>query len=446
MIKKDQMWLLYNICFTIYALFALPAFALKGKFVRGASSRFGGVPKGIRERLVGRTVWWVHAVSVGEIGLAVRFADRLRARVPGAKILFTTMTAAGYEVARKIKNEEDDLLYVPLDFPFCVNRFIRETGPAALILFETELWPNLIRELSRRHVPVFLVNGRISDKAFPKYRRARIFLKAVLQKISVFCVQDERMRSRFLALGAQAQKVSVNGNMKYDWEPSHYQEELARPLRRAVKSGGSFLFIAGSTHEGEEELLFRMAPELAAKFPVFRMLVAPRHLTRLLSIEKAAQRVGVSLIKTSSLSGSEAVNHPAKAVFLLDQVGILAPLYDSADLVFIGGSLVKAGGHNLVEPAVYAKPILFGPNMDNFLEMSKEFRDGHAAVQVRNVEELKQEIERLIHDRARMQALGRAAQALARRHQGATEKNLDTVLSNLESKKGVLSTYEKIIR
>ena len=159
-----------------------------------------------------------------------------------------------------------------------------------------------------------------------------------------------------------------------------------------------------------------------------------------------AQRVGVSLIKTSSLSGSEAVNHPAKAVFLLDQVGILAPLYDSADLVFIGGSLVKAGGHNLVEPAVYAKPILFGPNMDNFLEMSKEFRDGHAAVQVRNVEELKQEIERLIHDRARMQALGRAAQALARRHQGATEKNLDTVLSNLESKKGVLSTYEKIIR
>lgn len=428
------MWLVYNFCFAVYALLALPVFIAKGKLGRGASSRFGDVPKSVRDRLAGRPVWWVHGVSVGEMGLAVRFVDRLRSRVPEAKILLTTTTVAGYEVAKKIKNEEDELLCFPIDLPFSVKRFVRHVKPAALLLFETELWPNLIQELSRRQVPVFLVNGRISDRAFQKYRRVRFFLKSVLQKINLICVQDERMRARFVGLGAEARKVSVEGNMKYDWEPSRAQEELAAPLKRALRAHKTFLFIAGSTHEGEEEILFRMAPELAAKFPGFRMLVAPRHRTRMASIEKAAERAGVSLVKIVASAAVPSAELAANAVYLLDQVGILAGLYDSADLVFIGGSLVRAGGHNLVEPAVYAKPILFGPHMDNFLEMTQEFRNGQAAVLVRDAEALKREIEGLVPDLARREDLGRAAQALARRHQGATEKNLDKVLSVLESK------------
>ncbi len=430
------MWFLYNICFMIYALFALPFFIAKGKFGRGASSRFGRIPAAIRDRLSGRTVWWIHAVSVGEIALAVRFADKLRERLPEVKILLTTTTLAGHEVALKIKNEEDELLYFPIDLPFCVRRFVQEVDPAALILLETELWPNLIHELSKRLVPVFLVNGRISDKAFPNYRKVRFFLKKILRKISVLCVQDQRMRARFLELGAEPIKVSVNGNMKYDWESSYAQEELAGPLKRALRHAKSTLFIAGSTHEGEEEALFGILPDLAKKFPGFRMLVAPRHLTRMASIEKAAQRAGVLLVKTSALvAGSAPTELSSNAVFLLDQVGILAPLYECADLVFVGGSLVGAGGHNLVEPAVYAKPILFGPHMDNFHEMAEEFKTDRAAVLVGDARELKLEIERLVVDPERMEALGRAARSLARRHQGATGRDLESVWTVLESKK-----------
>ena len=426
------MWFLYNILFFVYSLFALPFFIAKGKLSAGASSRFGRIPEEIQRQFSGEAVWWIHAVSVGEIALAVRFADRLRSRIQGIKILITTTTTTGFEVGQKIKSEEDFLLYFPLDFAFSVRRFIRQASPAALILFETELWPNLIRELSRRLIPVFLVNARISDRAFPKYLRARFFIKKVLQKISFLSVQDERMRSRFVELGADPGRVRVGGNMKYDWEPSLIQEEAALPPRRALKSLRSFIFIAGSTHEGEEEILFRIYSSLKAQFPAFRMVVAPRHLTRVQAIQKTAERFHVNLFPLSALRSGEKIPESA-AVFLLDEIGVLASLYEAADLVFVGGSLVTAGGHNLVEPAVHAKAILFGPRMQNFSQMADEFEKARAALCVKDEEELKKEIGNLILNADKLRLLGEAAQNIARRHQGASERNLNHVLSFMDS-------------
>ncbi len=427
------MFFLYNLIFFIYAIVAFPIFLLKGKLGRGSSSRFGRISEEAKEKLSGQNVWWLHAVSVGEMVLAIRFADRLRGRIQGIKILITTTTQAGFEVGQKIKNEDDFLMFFPIDFPFAVKRFVRNVSPSALVLFETELWPNLINELSKRFIPIFLINGRISDRAFPRYRRINFFLGKVLQKIQILSVQDERMRTRFLELGADPKAVVVGGNMKYDWEPSFSQDQLAAPAKRVLKSLNDFIFMCGSTHEGEEEILFRLYPSLKAKFPSLRMVIAPRHLTRLPAIYKTAERFQVSLRSVSEWAENRSAASDKNSILLIDRVGILASLYEAADLVFVGGSLVAAGGHNLVEPAIYAKPILFGAHMHNFSEMAEDFKRARAAVSVQNEQALGDEIEKLIQEPNRLKALGECAQAIARRHQGASERSLNHVLSFLDA-------------
>ena len=245
------MWPLYNILFFLFALVYLPMFALKGKFQKGFAARFGSVPPAVLEAMAGHKPVWVHAVSVGEVALAVSLVNRLRERIPGAKFLLTTTTNAGHTVAQKIKNEEDALTFFPVDFSWSVRAFLDSTDPSMLILLETEMWPNLLRELSKRKVPVFIANGRISDRAFRRYLSVRFFLKRLFLKMEGISVQDERMRSRFIALGASSDQVIVNGNLKYDWEPSHLQEEAAAALKHALRSSSQQLLVAGSTHEGD---------------------------------------------------------------------------------------------------------------------------------------------------------------------------------------------------
>ena len=427
------MWLVYNFLFFVFALFYLPVFAAKGKLGRGAAARFGSVPPPICEALAGRRTVWVHAVSVGEIGLAVSLANRLRERLPEAKFLLTTTTHAGYAVAQKIKNEEDLLTFFPVDLPWCVRAFLNSTQPSLLVLLETEIWPNLIRQLAKRGVPVLLANGRISDRAFGRYLGTRFFLKRVFRHVDGISAQDERMRSRFLALGASAEQVSVNGNLKYDWEPSPYQDGAAAPLKRALRGSAPFLMIAGSTHEGEEEIFFRIYPQVRRNFPHARLLVAPRHLERLASIEQAAARCGLRAFRITTSSYSALSNAGESDVWLLDQVGVLAPLYECAWQVFVGGSLVPVGGHNLAEPAFYAKPILFGPHMHNFRSMASEFKAQRAAIEVAGAEALQREWENGLRDPAGLGAMGRAARELVRRHQGATQKNVEWILSYSDS-------------
>ncbi len=433
------MWLLYNVFFFLFALVYLPVFALKGKFKQGFAARFGSVPSEVLESVAGHRPVWVHAVSVGEIGLAVSLVNRLREKMPQAKFLLTTTTNAGYAVAQKIKNEEDALTFFPIDFPWSVSAFLNSTDPSMLILLETEIWPSLLRELAKRKTPVVLANGRISDRAFKKYLSVRFFLKRVFCQMEGISAQDERMRSRFIALGAASDQVSVNGNLKYDWEPSLLQEDAASALKRALRSSTQQLLIAGSTHEGEEEILFHVYAQLRGAFPQARLLVAPRHLERLPSVEKAAERAGLRPRRISTQAYRALSETGERDVWLLDQVGVLAPLYECASLVFVGGSLVPVGGHNLAEPAYYAKPVLFGPHVQNFLEMASEFKTGGGAIEVADAGALRREWEKALREPESLKAMGRASRELVRKHQGATQKNVEWILSMTDSKERSLA-------
>ena len=231
---------------------------MKGKWNRDSLSRLGIVPEDVVRRLKGHPVLWVHGVSVGEMGLAVGFLNRLREDLKDTRFLITTTTVAGYEVAQKIKSEEDALLYFPVDFRFSVKSFVNKITPAAVVLFETEIWPNLIYELSDREIPVLILNGRISDRALPGYWRGRRFLKNVLNRLTAIGAQDERMRERFIALGADPRRVTLTRNLKFDWMPAQTMTEGFSSLRRFCHRSSEFLCVAGSTHAGEEEKLFEI--------------------------------------------------------------------------------------------------------------------------------------------------------------------------------------------
>ena len=426
---------LYDVSFFIFSLFYLPFFFLKGKFKRDSLSRFGIIPEETQRCLTGSPVLWVHAVSVGEIGLAVGFLSRLGEHFKDTRFLITTTTTAGYEVAKKIKNEEDVLLYFPVDFRFAVKAFVRQVAPTAVVLFETEIWPNLIMELFDRKIPVVILNGRISESAFARYHRVRFFLKKILDHVSAIGAQDERMRGRFLSLGAGADRVCVTGNLKFDWTPSQALDEATQRLRLFCRRPSEFLLVAGSTHPGEEEILLEVHREIRTRFPNFRLLIAPRHLHRVPDIERTASKRGVALRKLSLDDIPGCASDDAGEVWLLNQMGVLSSFYAVADAAFVGGSLVPVGGHNLVEPAYYEKPILFGPFMDNFHEMAEEFKKNGAAIEVRDSRELARQLERMVQDASHGRRLGQAAKRLVSRHQGATEKNKELFIKYWQSRK-----------
>lgn len=422
--------LLYEIAFFIFALFYLPIFLMKGKHRGGLRQRFGIYSKAERERLKAEKVIWVHAVSVGEMVQALRLAQALKRRYP-ARIVLTATTVAGKELAEKFKSPEDTVLVFPVDFRFCVRSFLSVVRPQALIILETEIWPNLIFECSRRKIPIFIVNGRISDRAFGRYRLVRFLLKGFLNRLERLSAQDERMRSRFEELGIDATRVVVTGNMKFDWSPPANGQDVIEKIRAALVRPGIFLMIAGSTHPGEEEILFRVLQSLREREPGFRLLIAPRHLNRIESIEVSAARKGIVLEKVSAVLRGQTDSGRSPAVFLLDEMGILANVYALADLVFIGGSLVPVGGHNLVEPAFFEKPILFGPFMHNFQAMAEVFKKENACLEVKDPGELEEAILALMGDPARRHALGREAKKIIDTHRGATEKNIELILRSL---------------
>jgi 3-deoxy-D-manno-octulosonic-acid transferase len=277
----------------------------------------------------------------------------------------------------------------------------------------------VIRQLSARGVPVLIANGRISDRAFGRYLAARFFLRRLFRKVGAVSAQDERMRARFVALGASPDQVAVNGNLKYDWEPSPFQDEAAAGLKRALRLSAPSLFLAGSTHEGEEDALFGVYAAVRKENPRARLLVAPRHPERMASIEKCAFKHGLRLRRVTTSSYEALSDKNETDVWLLDQVGVLASLYECAEFVFVGGSLVDVGGHNLVEPAFYSKPILFGPHMQNFSLMALEFKAQGAALEVADARALREVWENGLRD----------PRELVRRHQGATQKNVDWILS-----------------
>jgi len=350
--------------------------------------------------------------------MAIRgLAEALREIYPGKNILISTVTPTGNKIAKGIAGQSDGVIYLPLDFSFIVRPVVNRINPCFFVLAETEIWPNLIDALYKRRIPIAVVNARISDRSFRGYSLIKFFLKPILNRINAFCAQTAVDAARLIKLGVPENKIEVTGNMKFDLRP----HVLSFDHINLGLSEKEQLLVCGSTHPGEEEIILRVYKKLLGEFGSLRLLIAPRHPERAKEIAGLVQQAGFQPVFLSILGATSC--ELRTNVFILDTIGQLISYYALADIVFVGGSLVKTGGHNILEPASEGKPVLFGPHMFNFRDIADLFVKNKAGVLVRNGQELEEKIKYLLNNPQIIKELSKRAEELINQNQGATLRN-----------------------
>jgi 3-deoxy-D-manno-octulosonic-acid transferase len=405
-------YLLYSAA-TLIALVALSPYFLyqalrHKKYVGSLGQRLGYLP--VSFNLDADASIWVHAVSVGEV-LSVRpIVAELRKRYPALRIFLSTTTMSGQQVARRSVTDVDGVFYFPFDWGFTVRRTLNVVKPRLFVMVENEIWPNLLRACRARGIKTIVVNGRVSGRSFPRYRLIRPLFRRVLDDIDRFCVQGEETASRLIALGADPTRITVTGSLKFDSleAPQVPGRGPARVLRFFRMSPNRPVFVAGSTMKGEDEKVIRAFNRVrtSAGGANALLVIAARHPERFGEVERLCRFEGLATVRRSELAID---SEPRCDAVVLDTIGELAPLYQIATAVFVGGSLIAAGGHNILEPALYGKPIVFGPHMENFAEIAETFLANGAAIQVRTDRELDEAIAGLMGDPVRRASLGAAA-------------------------------------
>jgi 3-deoxy-D-manno-octulosonic-acid transferase len=368
---------------------------------------------------------WVHAVSVGEVRLALSLIRAWRERAPGRPITLTTGTPSGRELAAgaPAASRPDGLAALPFDLPGPLGRFLDRLRPSAVVIVETEIWPNLLRLCGRRGIPVLLVNGRISPRAFPRYRLLRPLLARVLPAVGLFAVQSEDEARRLRALGAPPDRVRVTGNLKFDLpEPRAADGEVRR---RLGLDGAPPLFVAGSTSGGEEAAAAAALAELRRVDSRARLVVAPRHPERFAEAERALRAAALRVVRWSALGSAPPPAAESWDAVLLDAMGVLPEVYAAADLVFVGGSLVRRGGQNLLEPAALGRPVLFGPHVENFAAAARALVEAGGGFPVRDAADLGRTAARLLADPAGRRVAGTMARRVVEANRGALRRTLD---------------------
>jgi len=423
---RKSVYLLYSILLAIGFVLALPWFLWRdrptGKYLRTFRERMGRLP--VYLNLDGDRTIWIHAVSVGEVLAARPLVPLLRERFPSLKVFLSTTTVTGHAVASRGVRDLDGLFIAPFDWRGPVRKALSVLNPALLVLVETELWPNLIHEARCHGARVALVNGRISPRSFGRYRLIRRFLRPVLSDIDLFLMQGDAHAERIREMGAPAERVRVTGNLKFDAvEAGRQSDRLARLLRGGL-SRGRPLWVAGSTVSGEEELVLQAFHRVRQRVPEAALLIAPRHPERFEAVAPLVEAAGFRCLRRTTL---EPGVWRDGEVLLLDTLGELAQVYSLATVVFVGGSLVPSGGHNILEPAFAGRPVIVGPHMENFHEIRELFRAEQALVEVRGADELGREVAELMTDEARRRRLGERARALVDRNRGALGRTVDSL-------------------
>lgn len=395
------------------------------RYRRGLSERMGWLPAAFRQTAPGSI--WLHAVSVGEVLSAVELISRLRDHLPYAPLFVSVTTLAGRELAeKKLAGLADAIFHAPVDYCFAVRRVLRALRPRAVIVLETEIWPNLWRESRRAGCALLVVNGRISDRALPRYRRLRWFFQLLLALPDTILVQDDASYRRYLELGAPPDRTRVAGNLKFDFDPGKLSApaEIEAFLRRLKPSA---IWIAASTmppaepgDPDEDEAVIAAFQQLASSHPGLLLILAPRRPER---FEQAAQRLldaSVPFVRRSRITAGETLALPG--VLLLDSIGELASLFQLADVVFMGGTLAHRGGHNVLEPGAFARAIITGPHLENFPAVAEEFRRRRALFEIGSAAELAPAVARLLADEDLRRSLGGRALEASRAQQGAVER------------------------
>ena len=411
-------------------------------------------PEGIRERLGhlsetlrsnGQPTIWFHSCSVGETLSVLPLAHALRERFPEARLVFSTTTHSGQAIARErfAKFGNGNTFYFPIDTATISRRVLDWIRPAVFVIIDTEIWPNITHQAFQRGIPVILVNGRISADSFRLYRWIRPVLRRVFQNYQVLLMSSEEDAHRVLQLGAPADRVVAFGNIKYDRNlvEQEVNEAQARALRESFgfEHDGGELIVAGSTHPGEEQILFEVLRRLRAtpRLEQTRLLVAPRHPDRFDAVADLAARYGFAVRRRSS----GATETGAADVLLLDTIGELATAYRFAAVAFVGGTLVRHGGHSIMEPAVYAKPIVIGPSIENFPQIFRELQSRHGIRQIRSgeedktgqIEQLTETIARLLLSPQEREAQGKAAYSVFEENRGTAQRTVERIAALYEA-------------
>jgi len=424
--------ILYDFILVLLIPFYLISLALKGKFSLYVFKRFLIGDKSIRQAIKGKEVIWLHAVSLGEVSTCKNLINKISIKYPDKTIVITTVTATGMALAKSLSKDNIVSLYMPFDIGFLINHFIKIINPSILILLETELWPNLLYYSEKREIPILVLNARLSDRSFGKYRLFNWFVRILVKPVRMFCAQSDLDANRFAQIGIEKNRIKTTGNMKFDtidFLDKVQSEEMLNLKDRISLALQDFLIVAGSTHDKEEEYILDIFKKLKAKFKNLRLLIAPRHLERIDSIEKMIAKSGLKPYRCSSFNSPE-----SEEVLILDAVGKLLLIYGLADLVFVGGSLVPIGGHNILEPAFFGKPIIVGPYTHNFREITQTFLSAGALVQAKDVDDMESKIAELISHKDRLMQLGEAAKSVLSSRQGATPANL-AIIENIFNEK-----------
>jgi 3-deoxy-D-manno-octulosonic-acid transferase len=398
--------------------------ATSGKYRAGLAERLGFVPSRIREGFDGRSVVWVHAVSVGEVLAASRLIEELESRLSGAdaqqekrawRVMISTTTRTGQELARE-RFGADRVFYFPLDLGWAVRAWLGALRPRLLVLVETEFWPRMLVECRRQGIPVAVVNARISDRSWPRYRRFAWMWRSLLRGLTVVLAQTDLDAQRLRALGAN--NVRVTGNLKYDVR-ALASGSIVALLRRHLSTGTRVL-VCGSTLAGEEELLLAALPGDVVT------VLAPRHPERFAGVAEILRKRGARWTRRSEWLEAPAKIEPG-TVFLLDSIGELASVYSLADAAFVGGSLISAGGHNPLEAAQFGVPIVMGPSYENFRGIVEKLRE-HDAIRIVQPAELKAELARMLAGTTESQAMGARARVVFENEAGATERAIQALV------------------
>ena len=426
------MYSLYSVLVLVVAVVASPWFIYQAlrykKYVGSLGQRMGYLP--VSFNMDGDESIWVHAVSVGEVLTARPLISELKRRYPNLRMFLSTTTMAGQQLARRSVQDVDAVFYFPFDFGFVVRRTLNLVRPKLFIMMETEIWPNLLRECRVRGIKTAVVNGRLSARSFPRYRMIRPMMRRVLDDIDKFLVQSEESARRFIDLGADPARVVVTGSLKFDsleTSPAALQARSRERVLRYFRVSSRPVIVAGSTMKGEEAAVLKAFRRVRSTMPNTLLVLAPRNPERFGEAEQLARAEGWKVARRSDLAIDA---EPRVDIVILDTIGELATLYQIGTIVFVGGSLVPTGGHNVLEPAVFGKPIVFGPNMQNFLEIAEAFVTNGAGVQLVSDEQLEQVFVELMGDPVRRARLGAAARALVEANRGANEKSV-AVLSQL---------------
>ena len=424
------MYSVYTALLVLYALFRLPPMAYaawrRGKRTGDVGQRFGRLPASVNPER--RPAIWIHAVSVGETLAARPLARAFRHAYPSHRLVLSTTTVTGQAVAQRFAGdgEVDAVIYAPFDLPGAVAGALDRIAPALLVLVDTELWPTLLRACRRRGVPTLVANGRISDRSYGRYRRVRGFMRRVLADVDRICAQTDDWGRRFIDIGADPDRVTVSGSLKFD-------AATAPPVQDAAGGDGdpllaTFAFarnrpvvIAASTLAGEEDPVLRAFAAIRETSADALLIVAPRHPERFDDARALAERAGFAVARRSALAPDAG---PAASVVILDTMGELGRLFPIASVVFVGGSLVPAGGHNVLEPAAAGRATIVGPHMENFPEVARQLLAAGGLLQARDSTELATMLADLVRDGARRDALGAAARQVVEANRGATERTL----------------------